>query len=38
MTIGDRWELALFGPIVANNGELVIRTIKKEANQFSEST
>lgn len=38
MTLGDRWELAFFGPVVAKNGELVSKTIKKEANQFSEAT
>lgn len=38
MKIADRWELAFFGPIVAKNSELVSKTIKKEANQFTEST
>lgn len=36
-THGDRWELALLGPIVAKNGELVSKTIKKEAKQFSDA-
>lgn len=38
MTLGDRWDLVFFGPLVAKNGEMVSNTIKKESNQFSEAT
>lgn len=38
MTLGDSLELVFFGPMVVKNGELVNKTIKKEANQFSEAT
>lgn len=38
MTMGDRWKLDFFGPMVAKNGEVVSKTIKKEANQLSEAT
>lgn len=36
--MGDRWDLAFFGPLVAKNGERVSKTIKKEAHHFSEAT
>lgn len=37
MTLGEMWYLAFFVPLVAKNGEMVSKTIKKEANQFSEA-
>lgn len=38
MTLGDRWDLTFFGPIVVKNGETVSKTIKKEAHKFAEAT
>lgn len=38
MAIANRCDLALYGYIVVRNVELVSKTIKKEANRFTEST
>lgn len=38
MNLGDRLELAFFGLMVDKNGEMVRKTIKKEAKQYSKAT
>lgn len=38
MTLGDRWDLAFFGLLIPKNGEMVRKTIKKEASSFSEES
>lgn len=37
MTMEDRLYMTFFGPIVANNGESVNKTIKRETNQLIEA-
>lgn len=37
MTLGDLWDLTFFGKVVAKNGELVNKNIKKEVHQFVEA-